>query len=360
MPLNNTVVISAAGSRKTTYIVEQALAQPEKRILIVTYTIENLEQIRRYFIEKNGVVPVHVHIQSWFTFLLHECVRPYQSYLYDGKRIENICFVQGKSAKYVKKDNTAAYYLAGFTDIYTDKISDFACRINEVSGGLIIKRLEGMYDTMYIDEIQDLAGYDLDFLEILFNSQIEMLVVGDNRQATYATNYSPKNSKFKGKNIISLFQAWKAKGLCTIEERVKCYRCNQAICTFADLLYPDMTSAVSMQDADTGHDGIFIVKNSDVGAYIQTYTPRILQYKKNDKTAHLNAINFGASKGLTFERVLIFPTTPISKYLQTGDISQISEKPKLYVAITRAKFSVAFVYDGICFDATAKIFTPPI
>ena len=58
-----------------------------------------------------------------------------------------------------------------------------------------------------------------------------------------------------------------------------------------------------------------------------------------------NAINIGVSKGRTFNRVLIFPTRPMLDYLKTEDISKAGDKSKLYVAITRAKYSVAFVVD---------------
>ena len=54
--------------------------------------------------------------------------------------------------------------------------------------------------------------------------------------------------------------------------------------------------------------------------------------------------NFGAVKGQTFERVLIVPTKNMEKYLSTGNVEEITAaKEKIYVAITRAKFSVAFL-----------------
>lgn len=63
----------------------------------------------------------------------------------------------------------------------------------------------------------------------------------------------------------------------------------------------------------------------------------------------LPAINYGFSKGLEFERVLIFPTGPIIRWLSSGDSSAISRSSaKLYVAITRASQSVAFVHDRTC------------
>ena len=58
-------------------------------------------------------------------------------------------------------------------------------------------------------------------------------------------------------------------------------------------------------------------------------------------------MNFGIAKGLQFDRVLILPNNPIKKYLKTGDIKHVEKsKEKLCVAVTRARHSVAFVFDG--------------
>jgi hypothetical protein len=57
----------------------------------------------------------------------------------------------------------------------------------------------------------------------------------------------------------------------------------------------------------------------------------------------LAAINIGVSKGSTYERVLIFPTKPMQKYLETGDATKLKAPERLYVAVTRARYSVAFV-----------------
>ena len=53
--INNKVIVACAGSGKTTYIVDEALKLRNKRILITTYTVENLDQIETYFIEKMDV-----------------------------------------------------------------------------------------------------------------------------------------------------------------------------------------------------------------------------------------------------------------------------------------------------------------
>jgi hypothetical protein len=90
------------------------------------------------------------------------------------------------------------------------------------------------------------------------------------------------------------------------------------------------------------HEGIFLIKKEDIKEYCDKYSPTVLKFR--------NAIypewNYGKSKGLTFDRVLIYPTVKIREYLQKCNISKIkSVKAKFYVALTRARYSVGIACD---------------
>ncbi|WHO90907.1 UvrD-helicase domain-containing protein [Xanthomonas campestris] len=189
VPSPNRVLLSAAGSGKTTLLVRQALERPGRRIAIVTYTLENLEEIRRSFEVHAGAVPAHVTLHSWYGFLLRECIRPYQAALCPEPRIETILFVEGLTNNRAPRTQVARHYLAG-NRMYSDRAADFAVRCDELTQGQVMARLAAMYDELYIDEVQDLAGYDLDLVERLLKSDIDITLVGDTRQATYATNYA--------------------------------------------------------------------------------------------------------------------------------------------------------------------------
>lgn len=338
---NNLAVIAAAGSRKTQQIVDSALADASKRVLVTTYTTENLGQVVRRLSSGVGTMPSHVSAMGWFSFLLNECARPYQSaVLGEVGLIRGLDFV-GKRPMYTPKSQPRTFYMDRHYDMFRDVLSDFAVQANRATGGLVIDRLAAMYDHIYIDEVQDLAGPDLDLLDLLFKSPIGITVVGDPRQFTYSTNNSSKNKQYKGSAIVD----WLAKQakLCTIEKRVESYRCNQDICDFADGLYPELDPTVSKNTDVTGHDGIFEIKPEEVNDYVQQHSPVVLRYDKRAKTLGLDAMNIGLSKGSTFDRVLIFPTKPMLRYLKTRDPAEAGGREKLYVAVTRAKHSVAFV-----------------
>jgi DNA helicase II / ATP-dependent DNA helicase PcrA len=69
-------VIAAAGSRKTEFVVNEALAHDDKRVLITTYTLNNLDCIEDRIYGKVGCVPRHITITSWYGFLLNHWCRP--------------------------------------------------------------------------------------------------------------------------------------------------------------------------------------------------------------------------------------------------------------------------------------------
>lgn len=348
-PLNNKVIIAAAGSGKSLDLVKKALHNKDKRILITTFTIDNTKEIEKKFFGEIGYVPNNVVIQTWYSFLLRECVRPYQNYLYDKKRIENIEFVNGQSTQYIAKTNIEKYYFRDGKYIYTDKLCDFVLEVNKISNGLILERLEDLFDIIMIDEVQDLAGSDLNFLYLLLKSSIHNIIVGDNRQATYFTNNSRKNKKYRGQTIFELFSEWQKEGLCSIEYKTECFRCNQLICDIADSLYPEMPKTNSMNDRKTGHDGVFYIRSGEVLEYVKEYSPVVLRYDKRTKgiPESFSPLNFGKSKGLTFDRVLIYANGPVNKFLK-GDYEGVNNsktKAGLYVALTRARYSVTFVTD---------------
>ena len=77
---SNRAVIAAAGSGKTEYIIGRALEAPTfQRVLITTYTTRNCDQIFGRIQTANGCTLPHVSVQGWFSFLINQAARPYQS-----------------------------------------------------------------------------------------------------------------------------------------------------------------------------------------------------------------------------------------------------------------------------------------
>src|SRR5262249_37745895 len=155
----------------------EALAEASSRVALVTYTRNNEREIERKFYEREAVIPARVEVMTWFVFLLHELARPYRSSLHD-QRIESICWVEGRSVKFVKETNVAAHYFMDGKRIYSDKIAKFAVECNRRSGGAVMRRLAERFDHIFVDEVQDLVGYDLEVLEMILKAGIRLSLVG--------------------------------------------------------------------------------------------------------------------------------------------------------------------------------------
>jgi DNA helicase-2/ATP-dependent DNA helicase PcrA len=243
--------------------------------------------------------------------------------------------------------------------IYSDKMSEFVCECDRLSLGAVMRRLRQRFDHVIIDEVQDLAGYDLDLVETMLKAGVSLTMVGDHRQATFATNNSPKNKAYEGVNIIKKFRQWEKQGLCTLTYQYNTHRCNQEIADLADSLFPDEPRTNSDCNVRTGHDGIFLVRHSDVDAYVRDFRPQVLRLSIRTNCNNLSAMNFGESKGLSFDHVIIFPHGLGERWLKTGDRRHIEgSRAKLYVGITRARYSVAFVFNGPTATLNALMYRP--
>ncbi|MEO8146051.1 MAG: UvrD-helicase domain-containing protein [Bacteroidia bacterium] len=370
---SNKLIVAAAGAGKTTFLVNEALKLKDERVLITTYTQANEAEIRKKLIEVNQCIPPNVTVQTWFSFLLQHGVRPFQGGLFEKeitglilvnsqsglkayrnqcedckqKRIVKVCSKCKDPIYFGEEKEFERHYFSKEHKIYSDKISKFVFRCNTVSQGSVIERLSNIYSHIFIDEVQDLAGYDLELLKLLFKANTNTLLVGDPRQGTYSTNSSAKNKKFKKAAIVNFFEDDSMNIEMDTTSLVTNYRCNNSICDLSNKLFPDLPTTTSGNNETTNHDGVFLVRGNDVNEYLNLHSPT--QLRENIKTEvnqNYRVMNFGESKGLSFDRVLIYPTKPFLNWL-ANDNSELAttSRSKLYVALTRARFSVGIICD---------------
>lgn len=358
----NKFIIAAAGSGKTTHLVKEALSVREGNILITTFTEANEQEICKKILKEKRYIPKNVTVQTWFSFLLQHGVRPYQGIMKDdlfAKRI-GFCLFEGKSgfrfrdrqgvSHYWGESDFNNYYFTKDIKIYSDKIAKFVFECNKKMNNEVINRLTRIYSHVFIDEVQDLAGWDLELLKLLFESPSNILMVGDPRQGTYSTNDSSKYKQYRDGKIKDFIEEKCTRDVCEIDSTSlnKSHRNNETICAFSSKLYPEHAKCEPCECEECrrsvpDHQGIFLIKEEHVNMYCKKYKPVIrLHYKE----AEHPDLNYGASKGLGFDRVLIYPTDKIKTYLKTGNLAEIETiKAKFYVSITRARHSVGIVCD---------------
>ncbi|MCL4742822.1 MAG: UvrD-helicase domain-containing protein, partial [Phycisphaerales bacterium] len=253
----------------------------------------------------------------------------------------------GIGSRGIAENRTRLHYFVNGDAIYSDKIAKFVVECETKSSRAVTARLGQIYTDVFIDEFQDLAGWDLEVIRMLLRSRVRVTLVGDPRQHIYRTNPSRKNRQYLGVGVLRLLSDWERDGLCSVEYMNETHRCNEHICTFASALWPGMNPITALRGDTTGHDGVFLVADEAVDRYIRRFNPQVLRYDKRANTYGCWALNFGQAKGLEFDRVLIVPTDPIRRYLRSGEHHHVKRsRDKLHVAVTRARHSVAFVFSG--------------
>lgn len=377
-------MIAAAGSGKTTHLICEALKKDTGNVLITTFTEANESEIRNRIIGNLGYVPKNITIQTWFSFLLQHGVRPYQSVLNDSIHEDDIGFflTPEKSGKKYDKDGKPVLnskgqplfwgeedflrcYFTSNKKIYSDKISRFTLAVDKVTKGEIFTRISKIFQHVYIDEVQDLVGYDLELLKLLFKSNSSVLLVGDPRQVTYHTHFTSKHKDYLEGNIKGFVQDKLGKRItCEVDEITLgvSHRNNQLICDYSAKLYTGWPTPIFCNCPkcirEDEHQGVFIVKPKDVDRYIKKYSPVQLRWSSSTKVnPNTKAVNLGESKGSTLDRVLIYPTDPMKNWIRDNTFNLKPEaRAKLYVGLTRARLSSTIVMDyderddflGIC------------
>lgn len=338
------LIIAAAGSGKTERLVNMALSEV-RPVLITTYTDNNVEEIKNRFYQKVGRIPSNITIFPWYTFMLKHGVKPYQDLKYKDD-IKGLCMPGGTSTKYIRKDSKE-YYFTKDGSIYADKIAQFLLLLNGITQGHVIANIKELFPIIYIDEVQDLSGYDQELIKTFVDADIDVTCVGDPRQGVFITCKGNKNKKFVRSQMIDFFKSKLPQIEVDKDSLNTNFRCSADICALSDSIFPDMPHVVSGNNGHSKRLGCYFVRKQDVDEYQEECEAMQLRYciksKVNNK---YSTNNFGLVKGKSFDHVLIYPTEKMLNFILNGKTIEEPEiKAKLYVAITRARYSVGIVYD---------------
>lgn len=267
----------------------------------------------------------------------------------------------------IRKTNWKQYYFTNNQRVLSEKLSELASECNNKSNGLPIERLTNIFENIYIDEVQDLAGYDLELIKLFFLSKSNIVLAGDPRQTTYLTNHNGRmNEKYRDGKILDYLKDCKQlKDKFSIDTNTlnHSWRCCQEICNYASGIssdFPNMNSNASYQK---GNCGVFLVRKDDILSFYEQYKNVMqLRWSKTNKNviSKKECKNFGDSKGQTFDSVLIYPTKDMVEWIENHKKQLKSEtKNKFYVAVTRARYMVGIVWSEDTCSATDISFWTP-
>src|SRR5699024_5934318 len=318
------VVLNAvAGTEKTSFIIDQL--NIEKKSLILTYTINNQNNLKEKIIKKFGYMPENFYVYGYFHFLLNFiikplCVEPITNILYRNPHYSYTSpFTRDK--KFVYSNRIAKYIFESLPEFKS--------------------RMEKYFDNVFIDEIQDLASDDFNWMKSLGEISIPVILVGDFNQHTYDSSRRGNNLKnlFSDKNVYR--KKLEEAGFFFDEETLlKSYRCSKAVCEFVKEKlginiesYHEHTSTIE-----------FVEDTIEIGKIRNDNSIKTLFYEK--ATDHrCNSINWGDSKGVSYSNVCIILNGTTFNAFNKNDLKNL--KPltlgKFYVACTRTENNLWFI-----------------
>lgn len=341
----NILTLAVAGGRKTQGLVDHCKALPSNRkVALLTFTQTNQQEVKARLALLAGHAS-GIEVMGWYTFLLRHFAKPFLNLKYLGERVKGFDF-----------DGRPSMYAKGKSRFMTADNKIFGCELGRLAFELmqdipaLMHRLECIYDEILIDEVQDLASYDWEILEMILHSKIEVRLVGDVRQSVLSTNpRGQKNKKFSYAASLEWFLKRETEECLNILYATTTYRCRQEIASFSDSIFDaswGFPETISENRSETGHDGVFLVRSQHVNEYMSRYSPQCLRNSKSSaKDLKLPFLNFKLVKGATFERVLVAPTKNIENFIKNGGPLESTAAATFYVAVTRAKQSVAIILD---------------
>ncbi|MDO4405525.1 MAG: hypothetical protein Q4C09_10870, partial [Atopobiaceae bacterium] len=280
---------------------------------------------------------------GWRAFLMNEIIKPYLPMLYPNVTLNGLAPTDPVSFMYLKGQRR---HFTSDGRAYPSLLGKLALDVINASRNRAIKRIESLYDAIYIDEGQDLRGNDLCVLEKLLRSSITIHIVLDPRQSTLST--AQRDDKYRKKYpnamVINLYRFWESKGLLSIDYLYETWRFTPRLALFSDLIFePELNlgRTVSNVMLRGRHDGIYLIPKEELREYSIEHMATALTIRESEKLVAYESINIGLSKGMSRDDIVICATKPIEDLLIRGKRLSPSSACSLYVAVTRARYSVA-------------------
>lgn len=336
--MDKSVVFAVAGSGKTSHLI--ANLDEAQRFLIVTYTESNHENLRSKIIQRFGYFPTNITLYTYFRFLHGFCYRPF---LRSKKDTKGVTFkLPPTFPRHALTDDRR--YISPSRRLYANRLAKFIEQSNVVDA--VVARMEKYFDVFFVDEVQDFAGHDFNFLMKVSAAKLNTKFVGDFFQHTFDTSRDGNvNASLHAdySAYIAKFQAAKLK--VDTDTLKKSHRCSKSVCEFitekigiAIEAYDDRESVVRYED-----DPAAVLALYEDPATVKLFYQAHYKYDCYSQ-------NWGASKGVDrYQDVCVVLNPGNVTAWQSGSFRSINTETrnKLYVACSRARGNLTFVPESL-------------
>lgn len=330
--MDKRVILAVAGSGKTHYLISKLTE--DSRALILTYTDVNTTNLKIRIIKKFGYIPEGIRIHKYFTFLYSFCFRPVLGHQVRSKGIS-----WDQPPMYNKKTDIK-HYQDGSKRLYGCRLAKLIIEYSAMPE--VIERIEKYFDCVLIDEVQDFASNDFNFLCQLIYSKINLTMVGDFYQHSFDTSRDGATQKNLHDGYHIYLSKLSAAGFTVdLTSLSHSHRCSPTICAFvsdhigiAVQSYRQDITELYLVDCPIQAEQLFNCKKT-----IKLF------YQLSDKyPGYTN--NWGAVKGQDcYDDVCVVLNEKTLKHFKNSTLKDLASltKNKFYVACTRANKNLYFV-----------------
>lgn len=330
--MDKRVIFAVAGSGKTTLLIQRL--REGRRTLILTFTVNNEAHLRAQIIRRFGYIPDGIRVMTWFEFLHGFCFRPI---LQEQLASRGLSFDQPPPR--IPRTN-ARHYQDPAGRLYHRRLAHLL-----TARGLlpdIRTRLARYYDELLVDEVQDFAGHDFNFLLELCRAEVSVLCCGDFFQHTFDTSHDGNVNATLHDDITRFEDRFRMAGIIVdCETLSRTWRCSVTVCEF-------ITEQLNIRIAAHGTHTTQIetVTDTERTAALHSDDTVIKLFYREHHRYGCHSLNWGVSKGLDhFQDVCIVMGASHWKHLIRQELMALppSSRNRLYVACSRARGNIYFV-----------------
>jgi len=333
--MDKRVIFAVAGAGKTTQIVSQL--SDTDACLILTYTRTNLENIRRAVIRRFGYFPTTITLDTYFSFLFSFCIRPLLSL---ADRPAGLFFETNPNF-YASGD---ARYLTRSGYLYANRAAKFIEHRNLQDA--VIRRMQKYFNAVFVDEVQDFAGNDFNFLKVICRANLKTIFVGDFYQHTFDTSRDGGVNKTLHDDLESYQKHFKKMGLEVDNTTLtKSWRCSPDTCNFISEKLDIMIESNRVDKTD-----IFLIDGIEEAQMFFEESDIVKLFYRQHYLYPCFSRNWGDCKGEdSFGDVCVVLNADTDKKFRQGKLRDLNPQTrnKLYVACSRARGNLYFVSEAL-------------
>lgn len=364
--MDKKIILAVAGAGKTYTLCKNV--DDNKRNIILAFTNQNIKNIIKELDKNHHKTLENTCVYTFDSFKYNFFIRPYEPIIARHFGIKTFVskgvslktpppkLINGYPNPNYKNNKLFEHYVIG-DKYYCDNLSELILQVKKGKEynlfDIAMKNINHFFNYIYIDEFQDFRQHNYELMEKIIKKSNNIVLVGDYFQhSVNARNNTGKPFKVgntkETKRIITyeeyikLLENLKLK--VDTETLKKTRRCPENICKFIR----EKFNIEIYADNNNKGNVIFLENNDKIKEIIENnYIIKLVE--SDSKIYNFNCINWGYSKGDTYNDICVILTDRFKNLKEEKNIEYTLTINKIYVALTRTKGNL-YIIEKAKFD----------